>query len=443
MKHTTNLLLLLSLAGPAAAQVGAGAGPDRRTRRVALWDPDGPACILGRAGHAVRRADLPPPHRSPRISELYGPGVTEHHLAQGLLAGSERPPKLLKAGGGAQFLVVYSDPSGFGFWDPVLGPDRRAAFEFAAGRVVAMIDDPNIVVSVDASMAMLGVSSTDPLASASATQVHMDSDFPFPDALYGEPLASHLADADPDTDTLDITAQFNSSWDFSSTPWFYGTGMAASNEFHFVNVALHELLHGLDFSSSLLPSGALLNDPYPFAFDLFLEKTSGSSLVDLPDMPITVTGGDVVFDGGTAEITWKNHLDQPGLPPIFAPTPYQMNSSMSHFDEAVFVGAYDLMSPAIPPGQSLLSIDPITRGVLTDLGWNLHFEAVYVTLPTYGGPQTGKPHQPFITVTDGLSAAASEGKDELFLSSGSHDVSSLVIDQPVTLHAWPGVTVLE
>jgi len=444
MKHTISLLLLVSIA---STHVGRGASAqadsvrDQRTRSAALWDPGGPGCILWRAGHPSRPEHLPPPYRSPRIRDLFGPGVTEDHLAQGLYSGTERGPKLLTGADGAQSLIVFTDPPNVGFFDPVLGAARQAAFAIAVGRVVGMVDDHDIVISFDVSMPALGTSG--PLASGVATQYHQDGDFPFPDAWYGEPLASHLDGADPDTDALDITIQFNSTWDMTSTPWFYGTGTAGPNAYHFIDVAMHEIVHGLDFASSLTSSGALLFED-PAAFDLFLEKTSGSSLVDLPDVPSTVTGNNVVFDGGTAGITWRNHLDQSGDPPIFAPTPFAMNSSLSHFIEAApFTGDYELMSPNGEVGIGMLDVDPIVRGVLTDLGWNLHFAAVYVTLPTYGGPQTGKPHQPFIAVTSGLSAAASEGKGELFLSSGSHDVSALVINQPVTLHAWPGTTVLE
>jgi hypothetical protein len=56
-----------------------------------------------------------------------------------------------------------------------------------------------------------------------------------------------------------------------------------------------------------------------------------------------------------------------GEPPRLAP------ADMSHLDPAVFAGraAEALMTPAAGGGQAYHTIGPVTRGILTDLGWQL------------------------------------------------------------------------
>jgi hypothetical protein len=434
-----SLVQLATAPAPAPTQAPT---PERRSIELRLWDPEGPCCILYERGDGARAPVLPAPVAPRRISELLGPGVTEDTLAAGQLAGSERPPKKLLGGGGAAFLVVYTDASGEGFWDAALGAQRRAAFEYGAQRVVDMIQDTDLVVSIDASMALLGTGSGAVLASGAATAGWMDSALPFAGTWYGEPLFSHLTGSDPDTDQLDIGVSFNASWDLSSTPWYYGLDSGASAaQYHFVSVTFHELVHGLDFTSTFTAGGGL-SFAEPFVFDHFCVDASGTKLITLPDVPSTVTGDDVFWSGAVARLGWQNHLDESGRPPLFAPTPFDMASSISHWDEATFEEPWDLMTPNASLGAPLLLPDAITRGLLTDLGWKVSFHDVYVA-PQAVGSQTGKPHEPFGSLPAGLSSAATLGKGHVFLSNGAYDVSALVIDQQVTLHGWPGAAVVE
>jgi len=440
------LLLLnvpFSSQGPAAAQDApterADARP-RRTHRTQLFDPSGPGCVLWRPGQDPRTARLPAPVAARRLSEMFGPGVTTVALANGLVPDPERPPKKLLGASGAAFLVVYTDPTGEGFWDPTLGPMRRAAFEHAGQVLVSMIEDDNIVISADASMPALGTVDK-PLASGAASAYWMDSDFPFPDSWYGEPLASHLDDADPDTDTLDIKILFNSSWDSSTTPFYYGLDSATGpSQVHFVTTALHELTHGLDFASSFTDTGGLKLDD-PAAFDQFLIDAAGNSLIALPDVPSTTSGDDVFWNGGVGKLCWQKHFGQGGSPPIYAPTPYEPGSSIDHWDEAAFQAPWDLMSPEATMGGALTIPDDVTRGLLTDLGWSIDFEAVYAT-PVPSDVETGKPQNPFSSLPNALADAATSGKTKLYLGAGTYDISGLTISQPVVLRPWPGGAVI-
>jgi len=428
------LFLVLVAAAPLAANAQE---PVRRAHL--LWDPAGPGCVLfpRHVPRAARR--LPAPYAPRRVSELYGPGITEDHLAAGLLSGLERGPKLVSAdGGGADVVIVYTDDPGVGFWDPVLGPARRAALEFATALAAGILDDADLVISLDASFPDLGEDG--PLAAGAATAGWQDDSIAV-DTYFGEPLFSHLTGADPDTDQLDVAIQFNAYWDGSPNPFDYGLDAAvAPNATSFVTVALHEFVHGLDFADSFQATGGIANDD-PFIYDRFVVDGAGTPLLDLPDVPATVTSG-AFWSGGVCNLGWRNHMLGGDDAPLFAPPVFDAGSSIAHFDEAAFTGPWALMSPEVDLGEAVLAIDPTTRGLLTDLGWRVRFDAIYVS-PGGSILELGLPHQPFGSLADAVAASAVAGKPDVYLASGTYGVTSLVIDTPAVLRGWPGGAVVE
>ena len=92
-------------------------------------------------------------------------------------------------------------------------------------------------------------------------------------------------------------------------------------------------------------------------------------------------------------------------------------------------------------GGALTIPDDVTRGLLTDLGWSIDFEAVYAT-PVPSDVETGKPQNPFSSLPNALADAATSGKTKLYLGAGTYDISGLTISQPVVLRPWPGGAVI-
>ena len=138
--------------------------------------------------------------------------------------------------------------SGFGRW-------RRAAMD-AAGGIIGQLIRPsfgdeavtvrvrtysdttnNILASADAAFFYSGFATSDPRYQ-SGTQ-------------YPKALASHYlkADIEPDHDDIDMNVNLGQ-------PFYWGTDAATpGNQYDFVSVAMHELIHGLGFLDSFRQQG--------------------------------------------------------------------------------------------------------------------------------------------------------------------------------------------
>lgn len=176
----------------------------------------------------------------------------------------------------------------------------------------------------------------------------------------------------------DIEASFN-----SNNPDFY-FGLDANpppNQFDFLSVVLHELAHGLGFTSTFdIPSppgnsgsyGAGPNDT-PLVFDIFVADGAGQLLTDptdfanpSPALATALTGGDIFFTG--PEAVAENGGQAPEL---YAPTQFSAASSTAHWDEDVFPEGSPnaLMTPFVFNGEAMHDPGPATIGLMRDLGY--------------------------------------------------------------------------
>ncbi len=166
-------------------------------------------------------------------------------------------------------IITNTDANEQGFNDPTpftpiggnnaltLGEARLIAFQYAADKVVSILSGHH-VITANISMPSLGGNSIQAtLGGAGATAyVYNFTHAPERDILYPVALANKFFGQDLDPEKADIRARFNSDIDsddiLTGSRWYYGLdGQALSHDIDFVMVVMHELIHGLGFSSTV------------------------------------------------------------------------------------------------------------------------------------------------------------------------------------------------
>ncbi len=271
-----------------------------------------------------------------------------------------------------------------GFNDPVLGPQRKQALEFAAniwGRLIRPAypgeNGTGEEITIRATF-----DSYDPGSStlASAKPHYYYSDFAssspayVPNVNFPKALANHLHLGDLAPSRPDIEISVN-----EVQPFYYGLdGNPGATQFDFVSVALHEIGHGLGFSKSIREDGdygihgdggydPVCLECLAVPYDRFLTLgPNGTPLLALGDSgrEFAVTSNNVFWNGaGGAQ------ANSGASPQINAPNPWVDGSSISHVDGTAHSTA--LMRPSLGPGQVIQTPTAIDRGILRDLGWNI------------------------------------------------------------------------
>ena len=153
------------------------------------------------------------------------------------------------------FNFFYTDAAGQGFFNPVDGDQRRAAMDAAGGIIGQLIrpsfGDEAVTVRVNS----YSEATNDKLASARPAFFYSNfatSDPRFgSDTQYPKALASHFIRADIEPDHDDVTMNVNFGY-----PYYFGTdALTPDNQYDFVSVVMHELIHGLGFYGSFREQG--------------------------------------------------------------------------------------------------------------------------------------------------------------------------------------------
>ena len=321
----------------------------------------------------------------------------------------------------ASFVINNLDSPGEGFNDntpvsPVggnngttLGQQRLNLFQKAAeiwGAAIAsavpiVIQAQFDPLSCDSSSAVLG--------SAGSTNVVRDfTGAPESTTWYHSALANALAGVDLIPGADDIVATFNSSIDnnnncLSGTNWYLGYDHNNGNDIDLLVVLLHEFAHGLGFSGfTNLGNGRFLNDIQDIYSHFTLDNSNGLHWNEMSNIQrrfSAINTGNVVWDGSavTAATGYlTSGIDPSGHARLYAPSPVQIGSSISHFDTVANPDL--LMEPSI--NSNLGSDLDLTDEQLIDVGWTPATDTDGDGLPDSVETNTGTYNGPSDTGTD-------------------------------------------
>jgi hypothetical protein len=321
----------------------------------------------------------------------------------------------------ATMSIIVRDKSGAGFNDPTpiapvggntgttRGEQRLNALQFAAdiwGGLISSAVPITIGAHFDPLTPCSSSSAVLAFAGASANAANFDA-AAVPDTWYPIALANALSgqDLDPGSNNTDIEATFSSKIDDGSCAFpltfYYGVdGHPLGNQVDFVTVALHELAHGLGFVTLVnLSSGAKAKN----LDDAFMRNLADHSTGKLyPEMTnaeraaASQNSGSLVWVGDAVKAA-SGVLSSGTVGKavrLYAPSPQEPGSSVSHWDAALFPN--QLMEPII---VGTIHDVGLTRQAFQDIGWPQ--AATLVVTPSsfdYGQVDTGSAGDETFTV---------------------------------------------
>lgn len=294
----------------------------------------------------------------------------------------------------ATITVLNNDGPNEGFNDPTpvaavagnagttLGQQRLNAFRAAAAAWESVVTS-SVEITVDAAMDLLtpctGASGV--LGRAGTLQVFRDfANAPQTNTWYSSALANAISGIDNDATTADIQARFNSNIDnnddcLAGTNWFYGIGVPTpANTISFFDTVKHELAHGLGVQSfvDIVSTGQLLqgrNDSFTNNLRDHAANTAWSAMTDAERLASSTNDGQLHWVGPRVN-TCASQILTAGLGGghvrMFAPSPVQAGSSVSHFDTAL--DPDELMEPF----ATATSDQRLTDRLLADIGWDVN-----------------------------------------------------------------------
>ena len=237
-------------------------------------------------------------------------------------------------------------------------PEARSALQTASTLLASyvIVDSP-----VTVSYAVTGEFSpfSSQLASATSPMISSRAGF-FPTVVQNKIITG--------ADVNGATADGTITWNFAN-PWAMN-GSATSGEYDFQSVAMHELMHTFGFLSAIVEPGSNTDTTWT-AYDHFLVTSGGTAVIGSDfiwnstyDANLVGGNGGLYFGGPAAIAAY-------GAPvPLYTPNPWQAGSSVSHLNDASFVGRNkQLMIARVSTGTGLKTLSPIETGILTDLGY--------------------------------------------------------------------------
>ncbi len=240
-------------------------------------------------------------------------------------------------GGNAQLTLRIQDGPSEGFNDPDLGADRRRAMNFALNRWAQVLGSG---VEINVGVAFDDIEPCDSgggVLAQAGTQFIFESfpGAPVANTWYHGPLAESLSGQNLSLEDVananepDLVARFNSLVDDgclgSGSRYYYGlNGNVPSGQISFVNVALHELGHGLGFASLAdLTTGSFFRNLPDIYSRQLRDNTLGRNwhqLTPAERRQSAVNGGNLVWFGSRVTNQARNVLDPGIVVDVTAPT---------------------------------------------------------------------------------------------------------------------------
>ncbi len=361
---------------------------------------------------------------------------------------------------GQGFVIDNNDGGSEGFNDPTartsdidgqpttLGQDRLDCFA-AAAQVWADYLDISVNIVVAAEFNALGGSANGAVLGFAGPQ-NAATDFsgaPLNNMYFVIAQANQHAGTNLDGGSPEIAATFNSDVDgnvvLGNTTWYYGTdGNPPPGKLDFFSTALHELGHGLGFLTLMNLSTGALNGG---TMDIYTNQLRRAGTTNLNYSQMNNAQRSAANTSG--EVVWKGALvvaAQGGNHPMYAPSPLQGGSSISHWDTSSFPNL--LMEPSATVPFIALTLE---AEAFEDMLWPINDDPVdpldpdnvYVDFD-FTGTESGGDLNPFNTLAEALIAANPDATIHIFAGTSSETfVDAGAIDQAVTLQLTGSGTV--
>jgi hypothetical protein len=287
--------------------------------------------------------------------------------------------------------IVNGDGAGEGFNDPTAaapeggnngttrGEQRLNLFNFAAGIWGAYLDT-NVPVNINSQFNSLTPCTTSGgvLGSAGTVNIHRDfSSAQFPGTWYHAALANKRVGTDLNANP-EINARFNTDVDNgclgAGSRFYYGLDNSTpSQRINLLVVLLHEMGHGLGFSSFANGSTGALNGGFADIYTRYMfDRTAGKywyQMTDAERQASALNSNNVLWDGANVKVSSGYLVNgreaETGRVMLFTPTTFQGGSSVSHWSTAASPNL--LMEPNISVGLPI-NLD-LTRQMMRDIGW--------------------------------------------------------------------------
>jgi hypothetical protein len=259
-----------------------------------------------------------------------------------------------------------------------LGQQRQNVIHFAA-RLLEQVIDSSIPITIDAEFDSLSCNaSAATLGYGGPSTNHFGnsgSSYPFANTYYPQALANSINGFDLNTVRSDMTLSFNSDIDnnnncLDNRNWYYGLdGGASIQDIDFLSVVLHEILHGIGFSTLTNRStGQRLNNRDDIFIRMLEDHSTGLTWQQMTDAEraASATGDpDLHWIGSNvqANITNLNAGTSQGHVKMHAPSIFNVGS-VSHFSQSA--EPFELMEPFIGQGTDSIGL---AKALLQDIGW--------------------------------------------------------------------------
>ena len=286
--------------------------------------------------------------------------------------GTVRDGYAQSSGSPTQFQIKYVD---------VFSPEERNAFEYAADIWAAYIESP-VPIKIEVSH----VNFSTVLAIGYAQIWHrMQS----PNLWFHIALANAIKGTDQAPNTFDIGVHFT-----THHPFYYGTnGKTPSSKYDFITIVLHEIGHGLGFynlhagpirsANGERTTGGLRREAanlrIPTIYDEFMVNGSGTALTSFEDPSVELlrqfTSDDLFWDGANAKAA-----NDENRPKIYVPTTWRGGASYQHLDDVAHPSS--VMKWRFGRGESIHAPNPMTLGILEDMGWTINKQPMFTSTTT-------------------------------------------------------------
>lgn len=277
-----------------------------------------------------------------------------------LFAQPEEKGPPLKAGA-VTYNLIFDDvdqDTNAGFDHPTLGAARRAAVNTVMTYVLQVL---NLNTGADIDI-RFGPSLNDPFSGLLA---QAGTFFWLSPGFQNGAAFEHLTTGvDPSGEVVDIqgAVNFGHTWNTDTTR------QPTSGEYDLYTVLLHEITHGLGLLSLSEANGASMVSPNAYSYwDSYIARSDGSLLFtgsppSFNGTASNLTSNALIFKGPVATSVFGNTH-----PPVFAPSPWQGGSSLSHWNDGIEGGG--VMTPFLGTGQKNAVYRSLDMAALEDLGY--------------------------------------------------------------------------